>query len=163
MFNKIKNSIFALIIKYFFFIKIMDNNKKREIKLDKTNKFNIKYGTLDKNNPEVLYIRAKAKIKPNNKKSDYCQEIASIKKDFVKMVNNIIVNDKSVYNKHICCFDANDNGMVYNKNSYIKYDIYIKPIIIKHIDEYRSYVSDLTSILNNNLTTLLEKNNMSYI
>lgn len=141
----------------------MKNDRGREIKLTNIDKFNIKYGSLDKICPEVMYIRAKTKVKPFVKKGDYSKDILIMKTDFIKSVGDIIHRDKNFQDTHICHFDTNENGMMYNKNSYIKYDVFIKPIHIKHINEYEKQVYDLVYAFNSKLTSLLEKNNMSYI
>lgn len=141
----------------------MKNDRGREIRLTNTGKFNVKYGSLDKICPEVMYIRAKTKVKPFVKKGDYSKDILFMKNDFIKSVSDIIRHDKNFQDTHICYFDTNENGMMYDKNSYIKYDVFIKPINIRHINEYEKQVCDLVNAFNSKLTSLLEKNNMSYI
>ena len=54
----------------------MVNNQKREIKLKDIDNYNVRYGTLDKFNPEVIYITAKTKIKPLEKKGSYVKDVA---------------------------------------------------------------------------------------
>ena len=91
----------------------MDKHHKSEIKLPDTGKYNVKCGTINKNNPEVLYIRTKIKVKPSDKKTTYFSEITGIKNKFVRNVKSIIINDDTISNDYIFHFDANEKGMVY--------------------------------------------------
>lgn len=135
----------------------MDKHHKSEIKLSDMGKYNVKCGTINKNNPEVLYIRTKIKVKPSDKKTTYFNEIIGIKNKFVRNVKSIIVNDDTISNDYIFHFDANEKGMVYNKNSYIKYDIYIKPVVVKKFLDYRTDMTVLANKLNDNLSALLKE------
>lgn len=141
----------------------MNRKNKKEIKLQDIDKYVVKYGSLNKEQPEVIYIKAKTKIIPKIKKSDYTKDIVNIKYEFNKTVKNLILNNKSFGNSYICNFDTNGNGMMYNKKSFLKYDVYIKPHVLKNIAEYECEISSLVNDFNDNLSNLLEKNNMFYI
>ena len=122
----------------------MNKRSKKEIKLQNTDKYTVRYGSLNKEIPEVIYIRAKTKIIPKTKKSDYSND------------------NKSFGNNYICHFDTNGNGMTYNKKSFLKYDVYVKPSVLKNISDYECEISSLVNAFNNNLSNLLEKSNMFY-
>ena len=141
----------------------MNRKNKKEIKLQDIDKYVVRYGSLNKEQPEVIYIKAKTKIIPKIKKSDYTKDIANIKYEFNKTVKNLILNSQSFGNSYICNFDTNGNGMMYNKKSFLKYDVYIKPHVLKNISEYECEISSLVNDFNDNLSNLLEKNNMFYI
>ena len=66
----------------------MNKRSKKEIKLQNTDKYTVRYGSLNKEIPEVIYIRAKTKIIPKTKKSDYSKDILGIKDEF----NLLIIN-----------------------------------------------------------------------
>lgn len=140
----------------------MNKRSKKEIKLQNTDKYTVKYGSLNKEIPEVIYIRAKTKIIPKIKKSDYSKDILGIKDEFNRTVKKLIVDNKSFGNNYICHFDTNGNGMTYNKKSFLKYDVYVKPSVLKNISDYECEISSLVNAFNNNLSNLLEKSNMFY-
>ena len=64
--------------------------KEYNLKDDGHTKIKSKYGTLYKNNPEIIYIRSRASITPTIKKKDFSEEIILIKRFFEKNVKNII-------------------------------------------------------------------------
>ena len=52
--------------------------------------------------------------------------------------------------------------MTYNKKSFLKYDVYVKPSVLKNISDYECEISSLVNAFNNNLSNFLEKSNMFY-
>lgn len=120
----------------------------------------IKYGTLDKNNPEIIYIRSKARITPTIKKKDYNDSVSIIKKEFIKNVKTIVKSYSKFEGKHICSLEMSDNGIAFGKKSYIKYDVYVKPKEIKKIDEYENDIKNMISDVDIMLNHLLEINDI---
>lgn len=137
----------------------------KEYKLEDKPRTNIKskYGTLDKNKPEILYIRSKATITPSIKKKDFSEDIASIKSLFEKNVKGIILKSNDFENKHICSIEMSENGIAYGKKSHLKYDIYVKPKEAKTLSDYSNDIQYLTSEFNFNLLQLLSSNNIVII
>lgn len=142
----------------------INSNKRttKEYKLDDNNNIGIKskYGTLDKNNPEILYIRSRAIITPVIKKRDFSEDIALVKKEFEKNIKRIILNSNIFENKHICSIEMSENGIAFGKKSHMKYDIYVKPKENKLLEEYFDDVKNLVYVFNQNLSELLTKNNI---
>ena len=142
----------------------INSNKRttKEYKLDDKNNIGIKskYGTLDKNNPEILYIRSRAIITPVIKKKDFSEDIALVKKEFEKNIKRIILNSNIFENKHICSIEMSENGIAFGKKSHMKYDIYVKPKENKLLEEYFDDVKNLVYVFNQNLSELLTKNNI---
>lgn len=142
----------------------INSNKRttKEYKLDDNNNIGIKskYGTLDKNNPEILYIRSRAIITPVIKKKDFSEDIALVKKEFEKNIKRVILNSNIFENKHICSIEMSENGIAFGKKSHMKYDIYVKPKENKLLEEYFDDVKNLVYVFNQNLSELLTKNNI---
>ena len=115
-----------------------------------------KYGTLNRNNPEVLYLRSKTKIKALIDGKDYKEELVYISKHFQKYVKKII-DDSKIFNKYICTFETPDKGIVFNKISNLKFDIYLHPILIKDMSLYEPHVIKLIDKANNKLIGLCKK------
>lgn len=137
-------------------------NRKREIKFN-INNYQIKYGSLNKETAEVIYIRVKSKIRPIEKKNSYNEDINLLKKDFIKKIHELIKSNNKIEKKYICHFETNEFGMSYNRNSFIKYELYIKPKEIKHVNEYKNDIVDFINLINQELNLLLNKYNIIFI
>lgn len=134
----------------------------KEINLpnDGYTKIKTKYGTLDKNNPEILYIRSRATVTPTISKKDFSEDISNIKKSFEKNVKTVMFKSDVFEDKYICSIEMSENGIAFGKKSHMKYDVYVKPKINKTIDEYISDVQSIVYCFNQNITELLTKNNI---
>ena len=143
----------------------MDTENKRttkEFKIPNDGHTNIrsKYGTLDKNNPEILYIRSRATITPVIKKKDFSENIIEIKRIFEKNVKTVILNSKAFEDKYICSIEMSENGIAFGKKSHVKYDIYVKPKTNKTIEEYSDDIQTIAYLFNQNLLQSLTENNI---
>jgi hypothetical protein len=134
--------------------------KEYNLKDDGHTKIKSKYGTLDKNNPEILYIRSRATITPVIKKKDFSENIISIKKHFEKNVKNIIYSSNNFEDKYICSIEMSENGISFNKKSHVKYDIYVKPKNNKNLEDYSNDIQTLTYQFNQTLANLFTENNI---
>lgn len=128
--------------------------KEYKLPLDYT-KIKSKYGTLDKNNPEVVYIRSRASITPSIKKKDFSDDVISLKKVFLNNVKTLITINNIFENKHLCNIEVSEKGLEYGKKSHIKFDVYLKPKEIKPIMEYYEDIKELSTVFNENLMGIL--------
>ena len=133
--------------------------KEYEIK-DGHTKIRSKYGTLDKSNPEIIYIRSRATITPVFKKKDFSEEIILIKRLFEKNVKKIICNSNDFEDKYICSIEMSENGISFNKKSHVKYDVYVKPKNNKNLEDYSDDIKSLVYQFNQNLLNLFTENNI---
>lgn len=100
----------------------------KEIKLEKDNNFITKYGTtLDEVKPHVLYLRTKAKIIPTEKKKTYEADIDDVKNLFSKYVSETILKSVDFESDYLFSVDISSKNVSYNKSSFLRYDIYLKP------------------------------------
>lgn len=113
---------------------------KREYGLDINNNVVVKYGTLDKENPKVVYVTCKGYITPIEK-FDYDSAIDDIINCFKKKLRHTL--RKSIYfeNKFICDFDLKSVTMEYNKKNYFMVEFYVRQLNnnivgIKEVDKY---------------------------
>lgn len=123
----------------------------------------IKYGTLDRNNPEIIYIRSKARVTPLIKQRDYYDSVTMVKNTFGNTVHNIIKNHTHFENRHICSIEMSENGISFGKKSYIKYDIYVKPKKVLKLNEYELDINNMVHVFNTNLSNELIKNNIKIL
>lgn len=142
---------------------MLTNNRRtaKEYKLDNDETgIKSKYGTLNKNNPEIIYIRSRATITPTVKKKDFSEEVELIKKTFVNSIKTTIADSLVFENKHICSIEMSENGISFGKKSHVKYDVFLKPKVIKSIEEYTSNIQYLVGVFNRNLYAMLSEVNI---
>ena len=139
--------------------------KSKQIKINIMDNLSVKYGTLDKNLPTVLFIRFKGKIISTSIKNDFSKEVVELKEDFNKIVKNNISNYCNIFdcNKYICNIDVSEKGVTYKKGSYIKFDIFLKPLEPKDIFYYESTITSLSKEINNEIINTLNKLNLKYL
>ena len=157
MLIKVKISIFAHIL-----IKMVKRTSKEYSIKNDNFKIKTKYGTLNKNNPNIIYLRSKTKVKSLNKDKDYKEELKNINIFFQKYVKTII-NETNLFNNHICTFETPEKGIIFNKISNLKYDLYLQPKTIKDMCEYENDITLLTNKANKKLLELCEKYNIELV
>lgn len=109
----------------------------------------VNYGTTDKKNPSVIYVRAKGNITPFEKKHTYVTDVQDLKKDFKTFVKervNLLPRLKP--DKLLCGIDITERGLSFNKKGHMRYEIFIKPSEIKQLEEYEADIRQLTEEVN---------------
>ena len=132
---------------------------------EKSDKYNVttKYGTLNKKEPCVLYTRSKGRVHNNLSNQDISKRIYKTKNEFMQSVTNI-VNDTNMYHKELLCdLDISEKCFLTNKDSYLKYDIFVKPIAIRPMEEQENNIKSLMKSINNTLFDILYKNDFSML
>lgn len=139
--------------------------KSKQIKLYIMNNLSVKYGTLDKNSPDVLFIRFKGKIIPTIIKNDYSKEIVELKTEFNSVVKNVILNYCDIFdcNRYLCNMEVSEKGITFKKGSYIKFDIFLKPNEIKDIILYKSIMEKIANEINCEIINTLNNLNLKYL
>ena len=117
----------------------------------------IKYGTMDKNDPSVIFIRAKGDIKPYIKKTSYTNDVKELKECFKNMVRDHIISNENLFTKRwICNVEITDKGLAYNKHAHLRYEVFIVPETKKPIEEYETVFSELANKINNSISDYLK-------
>lgn len=132
------------------------------MKLENDSKYKVMFGTLDKHNPSVIYIKSSTKVKPTVQRTNYKDEIGCIKKSFLDFVSKVLTDNDTFLGEYICQFNTNEMGMSYKKNSFVKYELYVKPRVVNYIDGYQDVVGKLTASLNARLDKLLMEKDFVY-
>lgn len=129
------------------------------------NNLSVKYGTLDKNSPDVLFIRFKGKIIPTIIKNDYSKEIVELKTEFNSVVKNVILKYCDIFdcNRYLCNMEVSEKGITFKKGSYIKFDIFLKPNEIKDIILYKSIMEKIANEINYEIINILNNLNLKYL
>lgn len=139
--------------------------KTKQIKLNIMDNLSVKYGTLDKNSPDVLFIRFKGKIIPTIIKNDFSKEIVELKTEFDKIIKDIIINYCDIFDckRYLCNIEVSEKGVTYKKGSYIKFDVFVRPNETKDITYYEDVITRMSIEINNEIINILNKLNLKYL
>lgn len=132
----------------------------KEYLLKKDGKCQIKYGTLNKTTPSVLFVHIKGVVTPTVKQTCYRKELTAIKSGFSKTVANDVGKLDSFSDKCICTIDINDNRMTIGKKCGMKYEIFLKPKVVRPMEEYEGEILEIVEQANHRLRAILEENHM---
>lgn len=135
----------------------------KEYSLNINDNINVKYGSVDKLNPIVIYVTCKGWLFPMND-FDYNETINLIFNNFKKKLKKNVINSPYFDNNLICDFDLNTASMMKNKKNYTSFDFFIKqkrnkisslkeikPIIE---ETFKGVINDLVNDLNYNTFNL---------
>lgn len=127
----------------------------KEIKLNVSDSIVLKYGTMNRENPKVIYINGKTWLMPLYE-GDYenvvNQAISIYKKELKK---RLLETDKFERNM-LCEFDIRPEAMKVNKKKFLSFDIFIKQkncLEMKKLkDELSECVGNASDIFADSLT-----------
>lgn len=111
------------------------------------------YGTLNKKSPDIIYIRAKTKLNGLLPNHDYKEDLQKITQNIKSLIKRLI-DENEHFGKYICTFETPERGVEYNKKSYLKYDLYLHPFVIKDLFYYEPIVKDIFEQVNIKLKQL---------
>lgn len=98
-------------------------NSEKKIKHDF---FNVKLGTINKNNPSTVYVNGSVFISPLLNKENYDNDINEIKNNFNKIIKSELKISNLFDNKFICDFDVRTSGIKPNKKSFLSFQYHLK-------------------------------------
>ena len=123
--------------------------------------FNIKLGTVNKNNPEVIYFEVRTFISPLEESDNYSQVFAYLKKEFSKRVGKSLKVNTHFSDKYILDFQIANSGIRLNKKSYLSFQLFLrqKDLVIKELKEIKKVAEPfLTELLNNFKNDIISNN-----
>ena len=91
------------------------------------NDFKIKIGTMDKKNPEVVYIELGSYISPKEEMETYKPYISRIEKKTKSLIEDVIQESGMCKNGFIFVSDIADERVAMNKKSYFEMQVFVKP------------------------------------
>ena len=97
----------------------------KEIKLNGCQNINLKFGTINKNNPQVIYVSGKMWIQPTYE-GDFGKVINYTRSNFKKRLSKILKNNINFDNKHILDFDISFENMTPNKKKFCSIMVFIR-------------------------------------
>lgn len=130
----------------------------REIDITTGDIFKSKYGTFDKDNPKVLYLNVKAKVKPLNKKNNYANDIKKVKIQFGEYIDGYFKTTETYSKNFIYSCDVSENNISFGKKSNLKYEILVRPVEVKLFDEYSNDMKELSDAISEKLFNIMSNN-----
>ena len=97
----------------------------KEYNLTKYGSIQMKLGTINKDDPKVVYVSGRCWLTPSVE-INYKEAFEEIKKNVNKKVKSVIADDDRFSNKFISNFDINPESFVLNKKKYFAFDIFFK-------------------------------------
>ena len=105
--------------------------------------FKVKIGTMDKKNPEVIYIELGSYISPREEKKSYKSNVLNIEKLSKSMIGCVLKNSGLCKDDFIFVSDIADERITMNKKSYFELQLFVKPLdSVKTIGKF-SEVSEI--------------------
>ena len=131
----------------------------KEIKLDVCNNISLKYGTVNRDNPQIVYVIGKCWISPN-KKMDYERKIEKIRDKFKKRVKISFMNNETFGSKSIINFEVNSDKINLGENKFLSFDFYLKQNENKkkNLKELKDFFTRKVKALANDLVETFKEN-----
>lgn len=132
----------------------------KEYKIPLKNHFKSLYGTFDKEKPSVLYLNAKAKVEPLDKKTTYAKDVKHVKKVFAEYLKDFFASTDKYSKNFIHSCEMSEDNMVFGKKSNVKFEVLVKPVVKKKFDEYLGDMEELSTVFSEKLSEIMETNKL---
>lgn len=126
----------------------------KEYKLDVCNHISLKYGTVNRNNPQVVYVSGKCWVSPQ-RDMDYGNVIDNIEKMMRKNIKSFLIDGINFDNRFILDFDINIDGLVPREKKFLSFDFYLR-----QNENNKKKLSDLNDLFKRKVSTIA--NNLVY-
>jgi hypothetical protein len=132
---------------------------KKEYSLDVCNHIVLKYGTVNRDNPQVIYVSGKCWVSPKDER-DYSKTISDIEKNMKKNINNLLMDGVNFDKKFILDFDINVDGLAPSRKRFLSFDFYLRQNEKnkKDLSLLKPLLSGKVSTISNNLVYLFREN-----
>ena len=127
---------------------------RKEYKLDVCNHIVLKYGTVNRDNPQVIYISGKCWVCPLHQ-MDYPKVVSNIEKEMRKNIKNIMTDGVNFDKKFILDFDINSDRLSPLHKMFLSFDFYLR-----QNEKNKKELASLQSLLRGKVSTI--SNNLVY-
>lgn len=129
----------------------------KELKIETSNNFKIKYGTINCKNPESIYFVGNTYIPPIENKLLFNEDVEFIKTKFKTLIKQYLETSKQFESMYVFDFDIRESGLKTNKKSYFSFEIYLKQnkTNILPINELQHIADAFMNNITNSITTTL--------
>lgn len=126
----------------------------KEYKLDVCNHISLKYGTVNRNNPQVVYISGKCWVSPK-REMNYADVIDNIEKGMKRNIKSFLIDGINFDNRFILDFDINTDGLVPSEKKFLSFDFYLR-----QNEKNKKQLSELNDLFKRKVSTIA--NNLVY-
>jgi len=127
----------------------------KEYKLNVCNHISLKYGTVNKNNPQVVYVSGKCWVSPL-KNMNYVDVIDSIEKNMRNNIKTFLIDGVNFDNKYILDFEVNIDNLKPKEKKFLSFDFYLR-----QNEKNKKELIDLKDMFNRKISTIA--NNLVYM
>lgn len=131
----------------------------KEYKLDVCNHVIVKYGSVNKDNPQVIYVSGKCWVSPKHQ-MDYEYVISRIEKEMKKSIKLFLIDEINFTNRFILDFDINTDKFNIGDKKFLSFDFYLRQndSDVKRLKDLKEMLSNKVSTVVNNLVYLFKEN-----
>jgi hypothetical protein len=123
----------------------------KEYKLDVSDNVTLKYGSVNKDNPQVIYVSGKCWVCPTQE-TDYDSVISSIESDMRRNIRNVLVDGVNFENRFILDFDISTDGFFPNRKKFLSFDFYLR-----QNERNKKKLADLKQLLGGKVSLISNK------
>ena len=127
----------------------------KEYKLDVCNHISLKYGTVNRMNPQVIYVSGKCWVAPESL-MNYNDVICNIEKGMKRNIKSFLIDGVNFDNRFILDFDINVDDITPNKKKFLSFDFYLR-----QNEKNKKELSQLKDLLDRKVSTIA--NNLVYM
>lgn len=122
-----------------------------------------KYGVVDRNKPDVIYIRSKSRVTPLKEGKNFSRGVDKIKTLFDDNLKKMIKSSSKFSDEYIAVIALSGESMEYGKKSFMNYDIFIRPKFPKKLNENDKAIISIITKINKKLSKSLEKQGFALV
>ena len=132
----------------------------KEYKLDVCNHVVVKYGSINKDNPQVVYVSGKCWVTPNIK-MPYRDIIDYVKDEMKKNIKLFLIDGINFDKRFILDFDIAADKFNVGEKKFLSFDFYLRQNEEnkKTLKELKAFISGKLSTIVNSLVYQLNENN----
>ena len=98
---------------------------KKECNLEVSKHISLKYGSIDRNNPQVVYVSGKCWISPSYG-VDYTEAMEYAEKGLRKDIRELLANGTDFDSRFILDFDINTEGLSVGRKTFLSFDFFLR-------------------------------------
>ena len=134
----------------------------KEYKLDVSKDVLLKYGSVNKDNPQVIYVSGKCWISPT-REMDYDSVISEIESDMRKNIRKVFIDGENFENRFILDFDVSTDGLFPNRKKFLSFDFYLrqKERNKKKLSDIKEFINDKVRYVSNEMVFSFNDNSFT--
>ena len=126
----------------------------KEYKLDVCNHISLKYGTVNRLNPQVIYVSGKCWVTPKSN-LNYEEVMDKIEKRMRNNIKTFLIDEINFEKRFILDFDINTEGLLPNEKKFLSFDFYLR-----QNEKNKKLLPSLKEMLSRKVSTIA--NNLVY-